>query len=422
MNVADIVAEFGSTIRSHGADFVGQIVPDAGKIQRLYVRGDKQGSKNLAYIVHTDGRPAGWFSMLNKGIEHRWKANGYAFEPRDWQALKAKIDADRVEREREQAEAWAKAAKRAQRYVAEADTPATADHPNVARKRVQPNGLMIGDLNCLVVPLYDESGTIWSCQEITPGGGKLFTKGGRVGGCFHVLDGQLTSLGDRIVSAESFATCTSIREATDATVVMALDAGNLIKVARAIRQFAPRALIVIAADDDRKPELAGNVGIDKAETAAAAIGAAVAVPVLSDGRPGDFNDLAIECGAEAIDAIVSNAFRAARETAPPPERDGAESEEPAFAATPERPAPDPASAAETAAGPPENWEEPLLEAVAELNGRYFVASMSGQSVIASLVNDHEIQREVVVSIWAPCPVSTLRPMPRSVSSWTTFTR
>jgi hypothetical protein len=69
-----------------------------------------------------------------------------------------------------------------------------------------------------------------------------------------------------------------------------------------IREKYPAARLVICADDDRwKPEV-GNVGVSKATAAAQAVGAALAVPDVAgiEGKPTDFNDVAVARGLGAV--------------------------------------------------------------------------------------------------------------------------
>ena len=83
--------------------------------------------------------------------------------------------------------------------------------------------------------------------------------------------------------------------ATDATVIVAFNAGNLFQVATAIKKDHPSAPIIIALDNDQP-------GIEKGTAAAEAIGAPFVVPEFKDlsSKPTDFNDLAC---LEGIDTV-----------------------------------------------------------------------------------------------------------------------
>jgi putative DNA primase/helicase len=93
--------------------------------------------------------------------------------------------------------------------------------------------------------------------------------------------------------AEGFATGATIHQATGYPVAVAFNAGNLEAVAKAMRQKLPGLSMIVCADDDAGTE--GNPGITKANLAALATGAKVAVPAFGDQRPddaSDFNDMA----------------------------------------------------------------------------------------------------------------------------------
>lgn len=86
--------------------------------------------------------------------------------------------------------------------------------------------------------------------------------------------------------------CTLAEAEPAATVLAAIDAGNLNYVALAVRHRWPTAKLVIAGDDDRLT--AGNPGATKARAAAIAVGALLAFPQWPKGAPNrltDFNDL-----------------------------------------------------------------------------------------------------------------------------------
>ena len=208
-----------------------------------------------------------------------------------------------LERERRNQEDWQAATARRMREQWEALPPAPADHPYLVQKNVQPHGIRaLG--GSLVVPLYDSAGQLWSWQTITPEGEKRFYKGGRTKGLFFAF-GELEAA-DTILVCEGWATGATLREATGLPVVAAMNAGNLMPVAQALRQKCPRHRLVVCADDDWKT--AGNPGIAKAEQAARSVGAAVVVPLWSGKQRGekdtDFNDLSRTEGRAAVRRII----------------------------------------------------------------------------------------------------------------------
>ncbi|MCY1526832.1 hypothetical protein D9M68_618730 [compost metagenome] len=152
----------------------------------------------------------------------------------------------------------------AQDYLRQLPKPRPAHQSMLVMKR--------GDL---VVPLRDINGHLHALQVINGAGRKLFPKYGRKSGCFHVLgrpDGAVL-----IAMAEGYATAASIHEATGWPVVMAVDSGNLLPVARAVAEAFPAARLVICGDDD--PDVDGNPGRTKAEAAAREVGGVAVFPV-----------------------------------------------------------------------------------------------------------------------------------------------
>jgi putative DNA primase/helicase len=151
-------------------------------------------------------------------------------------------------------------------------------HPYLVNKRLKPYGLRQYSKN-LVVPVYSFStGKIQSLQYIYPqkdtqGNDKRFITGGRMSGGYFAARRYKT--GEQIVISEGWATSQSLAQQwhVDGWHICAFNAGNLITVAKAIRQRYPFATIIIAADNDESG--AGQVA---AAQAAKAVGAIVSMP------------------------------------------------------------------------------------------------------------------------------------------------
>jgi hypothetical protein len=141
--------------------------------------------------------------------------------------------------------------------------------------------------------MRDATGQLHSLQRIRPDGTKRFLPGGRVDGCFFLIGEE----GPRMAVAEGFATAASVHEATGMPVAVAFNAGNLPKVAKALRDKHPAAQLVICADDDHLT--AGNPGMTKAREAANACGGVVVKPDFGPDREQaqkDFNDMVAAFG------------------------------------------------------------------------------------------------------------------------------
>lgn len=170
-----------------------------------------------------------------------------------------------AEREQEKLQAQAGAAQIARKRLTQA-VPADAGHLYLFRKRIAPERLwQAGDR--LLVPVTDQTGTVWNIQTIAPDGDKRFLKGGRTKGVFW-FSGKAN---DRLVIGEGMATVAAIRRATGLPVIAALSAHNLPTVAALVRAKCPDLHITIAADDDA-------AGMKAAREAAETTGASLALP------------------------------------------------------------------------------------------------------------------------------------------------
>ncbi|MBF0614211.1 MAG: DUF3987 domain-containing protein [Magnetococcales bacterium] len=196
---------------------------------------------------------------------------------------------------------------------------ATNDHPYLARKGVQAHGLRLyrGTLiisksqvdGALVMPLCSQDGKIQTLQFITDSGAKLLLPGRPKKGAFHTLGG----LSEIICIAEGYATGASIHKATGYQTIVAVDCGNLLPVAKAVRVQHPRHTIALCADDDH--QTSGNPGLSKAKSAAQAVGGHLVTPRFGDDRPEgatDFNDLYKHFGSDAVKECIKDTKWVAR--------------------------------------------------------------------------------------------------------------
>ena len=158
---------------------------------------------------------------------------------------------------------------------------ADPEHPYLVAKALEPFGIRQTGRD-LLVPMVDPGFRLWNVQRIRPDGFKLFAKDARTAGLFwphglHMQDGRPSA--GPLVIGEGFATMAAIHSATGFGVAAAMSARNLETVARAMRKLFPSRALIVAADDDR--HLLENIGLQAAQRAAQAVGAAVATP-----RPG----------------------------------------------------------------------------------------------------------------------------------------
>lgn len=200
------------------------------------------------------------------------------------------------------------------------DAKETGTSPYLTRKGVLPHGLRFGASGWLFVPLRDAVGELWNVQRIAPdkpasgGTDKLFLKGGRKSGLWHVLGDIGTDPAGPpvLLIGEGYATAASLHEATGRPVACAFDAGNLVHVAKALRMQYPSALLVLCGDDDVQTFAAKghNPGRDKATAAARAVHGLTVFPEGLSGGGSDFNDLHQASGLAAVRCIVEAAIEA----------------------------------------------------------------------------------------------------------------
>lgn len=272
-------------IRAAGLEPPDHVVLD-GKLHRFRsgTKGSaKAGDKSGWYVVFGDGIPAGRFGCWRMGFESPWRADvGRQFSPAEEMAQVRRMA---------EAKALRDAALEKQHEVAESTvaaiwsqaSAASADHPYLKRKGVQPHGARITGDGRLMLPLFGQDGTLCSLQYISHDGGKLYHPGGQTGGKFWMV-GTMDEPGTLFV-AEGFATAATIHETTGRRpVVVAYSASNLVPVTGSLREmYGATQDIVIVADNDKS-----GVGQRYAEQASAKFGARMVMPPIE----GDANDYA----------------------------------------------------------------------------------------------------------------------------------
>lgn len=267
-----------------------------GKIQRFSLNGknDKAGwyvltlESDFAYGAYGDWR---------SGETYKWCSES-----------ENKLTADQVAKRKASEEALKKqqednhhAAAMECRKVWEGAKPAPADFPYLVKKGIPAHDVRIHD-GYLIIPMRDNMGDIHSLQRIWPDGFKAHWPGGDPKGHYYTIPGKPREF----YLCEGYATGASIHEATGGTVIIALQAGNLMAVAANIKKKYPTAAVTVCADNDQwKPEV-GNTGMDKAHAVGKKYGWKVVYPEFTktETRPTDFNDLASLEGMEAVKAQI----------------------------------------------------------------------------------------------------------------------
>ena len=279
--VASPEAQLIDAIRAAGLEPPDHIEMD-GKIHRF-----KSGTKGKPgidkpgwYLVFGDGIPAGRFGCWRAGIEATFRADvGRKLTQTEEMAHVKRLAESKAVRDAEIIRQHQVASETVEQIWATAN-PASPEHPYLANKGIGVHGARITGDGRLMVPLYDQNGTLSSLQYIAHDGGKLYHPGGQTGGKFWQL-GSLDEPGPLYI-AEGFATAATIHETTNRPVIVAYSASNLVPVTGKLRDlYGPAQEIVIVADND-----ASGVGQRYAEQASAKYGARTVMPPVQ----GDAND------------------------------------------------------------------------------------------------------------------------------------
>ncbi|EGK3595290.1 DUF927 domain-containing protein [Escherichia coli] len=160
----------------------------------------------------------------------------------------------------------------------------------------------------MLITLTNVAGAITGAQIIKPDGSKRLVAGTVKKGSFCVVNSAENT--ETVVISEGLATAISVQQLRQiATIIAAIDAGNLPAVAMAMRQRYPNAQIIIAADNDQSSESDGiegvkvNTGKEAAEKAAKAVSGWVSMPPVD--YKADWNDYHQQYGIEAATAAFN---------------------------------------------------------------------------------------------------------------------
>lgn len=272
---------FRGAMQEAGIPYHGEIVPD-GTLHRIYVDGDRRGSRNGWYLLHIDGIPSGAFGSWKQGKgSHTWSLIGkHDLSTAERAEFRRRMEAARAARDAERSRDRSRAREKA---ISIWQISQRVDlHPYLSAKGVGAYGIRQYK-GSLVIPLRDTEGALHSLQFIDPAGRKRFLSGGAIQGHYHAI-GALQGV---LCVCEGYATGATVHESTGYAVAVAFNAGNLKAVALALRGKFPEAKIILCADNDTHTP--GNPGLSKAKEAADAVGGYLAYP-----EDGDFNDMARE--------------------------------------------------------------------------------------------------------------------------------
>ncbi|MGX8942074.1 DUF5906 domain-containing protein [Symbiopectobacterium sp. Eva_TO] len=151
------------------------------------------------------------------------------------------------------------------------------------------------DDGSILLALRTIDGAVTGAHVIGTDGRKRLIAGSKKKGAFIPL-GYIPQSAEMVLIAEGYATATTVHQIRpDAFTVAAMDADNLLPVAKVIREKYPAAKIIIAADNDIKPG-ERNKGKERAESAATAVSGWVTLPPTD--HKADWNDYRQQNGLE----------------------------------------------------------------------------------------------------------------------------
>ncbi|KPW63229.1 hypothetical protein ALO80_200041 [Pseudomonas caricapapayae] len=300
----DAESEFLDVLTQAGLLVKGMPVMD-GSRQRVATVDDKHGKKSGVYCGFLDRRPAGWFINYHRADSPKdvtnWAATGGESDPITRVHIRAGAKQAQEDAARDRAATYAKQTLAAERLY---DRLPAADpaHPYLVRKGIPPTPDIRQTRNgALVVPFFNASGTFKTLQYIPPEGEKFLFKDAPKQEHFLVVGGPLDPA-KPILYAEGYATARSLNLATELPVVMTIDAGNMVAVAKVLHQQYPDSRHLFMADFDHAKEV--NKGLIMANEAAIAVGGQVLHPTFNDAEIArgftDFNDLHQSRGLDAV--------------------------------------------------------------------------------------------------------------------------
>ncbi len=310
-NVSDIIAEFTCAIKAAGI-LVNQPLQLDGHLHRLPVLGDRHGAKSGAYKLHLDKMPVGYIKNWKTDYEATWRPECVPpLSATDRQQASREIRARAIRDEQVREDRQRQVATEAQALIANS-LPARS-HPYLAMKGVCAHGLFLFDNSDLLLPLQTVDGTIWNCQRISFDAAKnqsqkTYMRGALAKATFHPIG--LLDTDEPLIIVEGYATGASIHEATQFPVVVACHSGNLLPVTLALREKYPSRLMLIAGDNDhhlpRRKIPLPNIGIVKAEAAAAATNALTIFPDFDSSSEGtDWNDFCQIHGGQTLQRLFA---------------------------------------------------------------------------------------------------------------------
>lgn len=287
-----------------------------GKLTRCKTKGDSRAEKTGWYVLYEHQTEAGQtlyfgsFGDWRTGLSEKIKLTGVKLTGEEKEVMRARQERAKQDAAQRKEQDARRAARRAGK-VWEKLYPAGVSAYLERKRIVGLGGRYSGKTGVFVVPMRTVKGLV-GLQLIYPAAQEngrdkqYWPYGMQKDGAFCII-GPHPEPGQPILICEGYATGASLHMATNLTVVIAFDAGNLLPVGKGIRDQYPGRPLIFCADDDWQTKRPNgqpwNPGVEKATNAAVVLGGQVVQPVFSGERLEkwtDFNDLHL---AENLDAV-----------------------------------------------------------------------------------------------------------------------
>ncbi len=80
INQHDVIEQFKDFSQSEGIELPADLSPD-GQLHRFKINGEKSGKLSGAYVLHLDGRPAGYIQDFRTDTKITWTYNDPDYKP-----------------------------------------------------------------------------------------------------------------------------------------------------------------------------------------------------------------------------------------------------------------------------------------------------------------------------------------------------
>jgi putative DNA primase/helicase len=175
MDMNTLIDSFKQAMQKTGIEPLAEIIAD-GSLHRFTVAGDRAGSENGWYVLHTDEPAAGEFGCWKRNIHEKWGSKAYqTMSPAEKAAHAVKMETIKRQREEERARIQAICRTQCNEIWAKAQD-ATDENPYLKRKNVHAFGVKSSGEH-LIILVRDMEGNIHGLQFIAPDGSKRFKAG-----------------------------------------------------------------------------------------------------------------------------------------------------------------------------------------------------------------------------------------------------